>query len=383
MDVTPFQIEVDNAVLLDLRRRLEATRWPGEIPGSGWDYGTNLDYLKELTQYWHAEFDWRAQEQLINSFSHFKTTVDGQGIHFIHERGQGPNPIPLVITHGWPGTFFEMYKIIPLLTDPGRHGGDPADAFDVVVPSMPGYGFSDPTTERGMHVLKISDLWVKLMTEGLGYSRFGAQGGDWGASVTNYLGFAYPQQLIGIHTTSITRPTPYLGEGSTPLSEAEKTLMARREAWQQAEGGYAHIQGTKPQTLSYGLNDSPAGLAGWIVEKYRTWSDCNGHVENAFTKDELLTTVTIYWVTQTINSSTRLYYETLRHPWELHQGARIETATGVAVFPKEISVPPREWGERSFNIQRWTEMPSGGHFAALEEPERLVDDIRAFFRPLR
>jgi pimeloyl-ACP methyl ester carboxylesterase len=383
MDVTPFQIEVDNAVLLDLRRRLEATRWSGEIPGSGWDYGTNLDYLKELTQYWRTEFDWRAQEQLINSFSHFKTTVDGQGIHFIHERGQGPNPIPLVITHGWPGTFFEMHKIIPLLTDPGSHGGDPADAFDVVVPSMPGYGFSDHTTQRGMHVLKISDLWVKLMTEGLGYSRFGAQGGDWGASVTNYLGFAYPQQLIGIHTTSITRPTPYLGAGSSPLSEAEKTLMAQREAWQQAEGGYAHIQGTKPQTLSYGLNDSPAGLAGWIVEKYRTWSDCNGNVENAFTKDELLTTVTIYWVTQTINSSTRLYYETLRHPWELKQGERIETPTGVAVFPKEISVPPREWGERSFNIQRWTEMPSGGHFAALEEPERLVDDIRAFFRPLR
>ncbi|MDH3604391.1 MAG: epoxide hydrolase [Candidatus Tectomicrobia bacterium] len=383
MNVTPFQIEVDDAVLLDLRRRLEATRWSGEIPGSGWDYGTNLDYLKELTQYWRTEFDWRAQEELINSFSHFKTTVDGQGIHFIHERGQGSNPIPLVVTHGWPGTFFEMHKIIPLLTDPGSHGGNPADAFDVVVPSMPGYGFSDHTTERGMHVLKISDLWVKLMTEGLGYSRFGAQGGDWGASVTNYLGFAYPQQLIGIHTTSITRPTPYLGAGSTPLSEAEKTLMARREAWQQAEGGYAHIQGTKPQTLSYGLNDSPAGLAAWIVEKYRTWSDCSGNVENAFSKDELLTTVTIYWVTQTINSSTRLYYETQRHPWDLKQGERIETPTGVAVFPKEISVPPREWGERSFNIQHWTEMPSGGHFAALEEPERLVDDIRAFFRPLR
>jgi len=383
VNVTPFQIEVDDAVLLDLRRRLEATRWSGEIPGSGWDYGTNLDYLKELTQYWRTEFDWRAQEELINSFSHFKTTVDGQGIHFIHERGQGSNPIPLVVTHGWPGTFFEMHKIIPLLTDPGSHGGNPADAFDVVVPSMPGYGFSDHTTERGMHVLKISDLWVKLMTEGLGYSRFGAQGGDWGASVTNYLGFAYPQQLIGIHTTSITRPTPYLGAGSTPLSEAEKTLMARREAWQQAEGGYAHIQGTKPQTLSYGLNDSPAGLAAWIVEKYRTWSDCSGNVENAFSKDELLTTVTIYWVTQTINSSTRLYYETQRHPWDLKQGERIETPTGVAVFPKEISVPPREWGERSFNIQHWTEMPSGGHFAALEEPERLVDDIRAFFRPLR
>jgi pimeloyl-ACP methyl ester carboxylesterase len=275
-----------------------------------------------------------------------------------------------------------MYKILPLLADPGRHGGDPADAFDVVVPSMPGYGFSDPTTRRGMHVLKIADLWVPLM-QGLGYERFGAQGGDWGASVTNYLGFAYPRHLIGIHVTSITRPMPYLGSGSRALSAAEQAFMAQRQAWLEAEGGYSHIQGTKPQTLSYGLNDSPAGLAAWIVEKYRTWSDCNGNVESRFTKDELLTTITIYWVTQTINASTRLYYETLRQPWELKHNERVTVPTGMAVFPKEISRPPREWGERSFNIQRWTEMPSGGHFAALEEPQRLVDDIRAFFRPLR
>lgn len=233
-----------------------------------------------------------------------------------------------------------------------------------------------------MHVLKTSDMWVELMA-GLGYSRFGAHGGDWGASVTNYLGYAYPQNLIGIHTTSITRPTPYLGEGSKPLTQAEQTLIELREAWVQAEGGYAHIQGTKPQTLSYGLNDSPVGLAAWIVEKYRTWSDCNGDVESRFSKDVLLTTVMIYWVTQTINSSTRLYYETQRQPWDLKQGERIETPTGVAVFPKEISRPPREWAERSFNLQQWTEMPSGGHFAALEEPQRLAEDIRAFFRPLR
>jgi pimeloyl-ACP methyl ester carboxylesterase len=229
----------------------------------------------------------------------------------------------------------------------------------------------------------VSDLWVKLMTERLGYARFGAHGGDWGASVTNYLGFAYPQQLIGIHTTSITRPTPYLGEGSAALTPAEQTFLEQRQHWLQAEGGYSHIQGTKPQTLAYGLNDSPAGLAGWIVEKYRTWSDCQGDVERRFSKDILLTTITIYWVTQTINSSVRLYYETQRHPWELKQGERIQVPTGVAIFPYEISRPPREWGERSFNVQRWTEMPSGGHFAALEEPERLVEDIRAFFRPLR
>ena len=383
MDVKPFTIEVPDAVLDDLQRRLAQTRWSDEIPGSDWDYGTNLSYLKTLVEYWRTRFNWRSQEKLLNTFSHYKATVDGLGIHFVHVRGQGRNPMPLVITHGWPGSFFEMYKIIPLLTDPARHGGDAADAFDVIVPSMPGYGFSDRPTQRGMHVLKIADLWVKLMTEDLGYPRFGAQGGDWGASVTNYLGFAYPQHLIGIHTTSMTRPTPYLGPGSKALSDAEKAFLEQRQAWLQAEGGYSHIQGTKPQTLSYGLNDSPAGLAAWIVEKYRTWSDCNGNVESRFTKDDLLTTITLYWVTQTINASTRLYYETQQHPWELKQGERIPVPTGMAVFPKEISRPPREWGERSFNVQRWTEMPRGGHFAALEEPERLVEEIRAFFRPLR
>ncbi len=382
MDAKPFKVEVSDAVLENLQRRLADTRWPDEIPGAGWDYGSNLAYIQELVAYWRSGFDWRAQERLINTMRHYKATVAGMGIHFIHETGTGPSPMPLVLTHGWPGTFFEMHKIMPLLTDPGSHGGDPADAFDVVVPSMPGYGFSDHTSQRGMHVLRTSDMWVELM-QGLGYSRFGAHGGDWGASVTNYLGYAYPQNLIGIHTTSITRPTPYMGPGSKPLSEAEKTLLEQREAWVQAEGGYAHIQGTKPQTLSYGLNDSPTGLAAWIVEKYRTWSDCNGDVESRFSKDVLLTTVMIYWVTQTINSSTRLYYETQRHPWDMKQGERVETPTGVAAFPAEISRPPREWAERSFNLQRWTEMPSGGHFAALEEPQRLVEDIRAFFRPLR
>ena len=382
MDVQPFTVDVSDAVLEDLDRRLAGARWPDEIPGVGWDYGSNLAYVQELVEYWRSGFDWRAQERLINAMSHYRATVAGMGIHFVHEKGKGQNPMPLVLTHGWPGTFFEMHKVIPLLTDPASHGGDAADAFDVVVPSMPGYGFSDHTSQRGMHVLRTSDMWVELM-HGLGYARFGAHGGDWGASVTNYLGFAYPQHLIGIHTTSITRPTPYLGEGSRPLSEAETAFLKQREAWVDAEGGYAHIQGTKPQTLSYGLNDSPVGLAAWIVEKYRTWSDCGGDVERRFSKDVLLTTVMIYWVTQTINSSTRLYYETLRHPWSLKQGERIEAPTGIAAFPAEISRPPREWAERSFNLKQWTPMPSGGHFAALEEPQRLVEDIRSFFRPLR
>ncbi|PKB79785.1 MAG: multidrug MFS transporter [SAR202 cluster bacterium Io17-Chloro-G9] len=383
MEVQPFKIAVDDGVLDDLRQRLADTRWPDEIPASGWDYGSNLDYLKELVEYWRTGFDWRAQEALINSFSHFKAPVDGLDIHFIYERGKGPNPMPLVITHGWPSSFFEMHKIVPLLSDPGSHGGDPADAFDVVAPSLPGFGFSGRSQERGMQVFRVADMWAKLMTEGLGYPRFAAQGGDIGAGVTARLGYAHPDKMIGIHLTSMTRPTPYLGPGADELSAAEKALLEQRENWQQAEGGYAHIQGTKPQTLSYGLNDSPAGLAAWIVEKYRTWSDCDGDVEKRFTKDELLTTVTIYWVTQTIGSSTRMYKENQSHNWAMEETERIRPPSAMAVFPGEISRPPREWAERSYNVQRWTEMPRGGHFAALEEPQLLAEDVRAFFRPLR
>jgi len=383
MAVQPYKIEIPDSVLDDLKSRLERTRWPDELPGTGWDYGSNLDYVKELVEYWRTKFDWHAQEKLINSFSHFKSEVDGLNIHFIHEKGKGPNPMPLVITHGWPGTFFEMYKVIPMLSDPASHGGDPADAFDVVAPSMPGYGFSDATDKRGLSVLSIGDLWAKLMSENLGYQRFAAQGGDWGARVTAKLGLSHGDKVIGIHTTSTSSPTPYRGPGTRELSEAEKAMLAQRVQWLADEGGYSHIQATKPQTLSYGLNDSPAGLAAWIVEKYRTWSDCGGDVESRFTKDELLTTITIYWVTQSINSSTRLYYESFFQAWDLAKDEKIQVPVAIASFPRENSVPLREWAERSFNIQQWTDMPSGGHFAALEEPDRLVEDIRKFFRGLR
>ena len=383
MAVQPYKIEIPDSVLDDLKSRLERTRWPDELPGTGWDYGSNLDYVKELVEYWRTKFDWHAQEKLINSFSHFKTEVDGLNIHFIHEKGKGPNPMPLVITHGWPGTFFEMHKVIPMLSDPASHGGDPADAFDVVAPSMPGYGFSDATDKRGLSVLSISDLWAKLMSENLGYQKFAAQGGDWGARVTAKLGLSHGDKVIGIHTTSTSSPTPYQGPGTRELSEAENAMLAQRVQWLADEGGYSHIQATKPQTLSYGLNDSPAGLAAWIVEKYRTWSDCGGDVESRFTKDELLTTITIYWVTQSINSSTRLYYESFFQDWDLAKDEKIQVPVAIASFPQENSVPLREWAERSFNIQQWTDMPSGGHFAALEEPDRLVEDIRKFFRGLR
>ncbi|MQG11214.1 MAG: epoxide hydrolase, partial [SAR202 cluster bacterium] len=305
MDVRPFTIAIENSVLEDLQKRLADTRWPDEIPNTGWDYGSNLGYLKELVEYWRTKFDWRAQEAKLNAFNHFKSKVDGLDIHFIHEKGKGPNPIPLIITHGWPSCFFEMTKIIPLLADPASHGGDAADSFDVVAPSLPGFGFSDHAQERGMEVQRVAGMWNKLMTQNLGYPKFAAQGGDIGSGVTARLGFAHSDTLFGIHLTSITRPTPYMGPGSKPVTDAEQALITQRDKWFADEGGYNHIQGTKPQTLAYGLNDSPVGLAAWIVEKYRTWSDCGGDVEKSYTKDELLTIVTIYWVTQTISSSTR------------------------------------------------------------------------------
>ena len=383
MDVRPFTIDVEDSVLDDLRQRLAGTRWPDEMPNSGWDYGSNLGYVKELVEYWRTEFDWRAQEAKLNAFSHFKSEVDGLDIHFIHEKGKGPNPMPLIITHGWPSCFFEMTKIIPLLTDPASHGGDAADSFDVVAPSLPGFGFSDHAQDRGMEVQRVAGMWNKLMTQNLGYTKFAAQGGDIGSGVTARLGYAHADTLYGIHLTSITRPTPYLGPGSSPLTDAEQALITQRDKWFADEGGYNHIQGTKPQTLAYGLNDSPAGLAAWIVEKYRTWSDCGGDVEKSYTKDELLTIVNIYWVTQTISSSTRMYYENQKAVWTMNRDEKVAAPAGMAMFPQEISKPPREWGERSYDVRRWTEMTSGGHFAALEAPQLLAEEVRAFFRGFR
>jgi len=383
MTMNPFNIDIPESVLIDLRKRLENVRWPDAISGSDWDYGSNLNYLKELIDYWITQFDWRAQERKLNGFQQFKSEVEGLNIHFIYERGKGPKPLPIVITHGWPSTFYEMHKIIPLLSDPASYGGDPADAFDVVAPSLPGFGFSDRATTPGMDVEKVAGMWNQLMTVDLGYDQYAAHGGDLGAGVTSWLGQNHSDNLIAIHLTSVTRPHPYLGAGSRALTESEQSLVDKRAQWQHAEGGYSHIQGTKPQTLSYGLNDSPVGLAAWIVEKYRTWSDCGGDVERKFTKDELLTNITIYWVTQTIGSSVRMYLENQSNPWALSKEDQVPTPAGIAVFPAEISVPPREWAERSYKVSRWTEMNRGGHFSALEEPNLLVEDLRAFYKPYR
>jgi pimeloyl-ACP methyl ester carboxylesterase len=377
----PFAIAIPQAALDDLRDRLNRTRWPDEITGAGWSYGTNLSYLRELVEYWRTRFDWRSQEAMLNRFAQFRAEIDGIGIHFIHERGHGPAPLPLLLTHGWPDSFIRMQKIIPLLTDPARHGGDPADAFEVIVPSMPGYGFSDRPTEPGITPDRIADLFAELMTPTLGYPRFAAHGGDWGSSVTEHLAYRHAASLVGIHLTDV--PYGHLFTISPEkLSEEERAYLEAGRRWQMEEGAYALIQGTRPQTLAYGLSDSPTGLAGWLVEKFRAWSDCAGDVERRFTKDELLTHITLYWLTGTINSANRLYYETQHHR-PSYGAERTEVPTGVALFPKDLVSAPRAFGERFFNVRRWTTMPRGGHFAAWEEPELLAADLRTFFRDMR
>jgi len=377
--IEPFKIQVRDEVLDDLRARLERTRLPDEITASQWDYGSNLAYIRELLEYWRTSYDWRAHERQLNRFAQFRAEVDGLGIHFIHERGRGPDPKPLMLLHGWPGSVYEFTELIPRLTDPAAYGGDARDSLTVVAPSLPGYGFSDRPRTRAMNIQAMADIFFKLMTEVLGYRRFGAQGGDWGAAITSRLGEVYQDHLYGIHINMVAVGA---AEGRRPneLSEAEKVFLGDLERFRQQETGYQWIQGTKPQTLAYALNDSPAGLAAWIVEKFRTWSDCAGHVERRFSRDQLLTNIMIYWITETINSSTRLYYEARHHPWRLKPDTRIETPTAVANFPAELMRPPRSWAERAYNVVRWTVMPSGGHFAAMEEPALLANDIATFFR---
>jgi pimeloyl-ACP methyl ester carboxylesterase len=379
--IEPFRIAVPDSVLDDLRQRLDRTRLPDEVPDTGWEYGTNLAYLRELIGYWRTRYDWRTHEAELNRFAHFMTEVDGLKIHFIREEGRGPKPKSLLLIHGWPGSVYEFARIIPMLTDPAAHGGDARDSFTVIAPSLPGYGFSGRPRTRAMNIQAIAELFHKLMTEVLGFDRYAVQGGDWGSAITSRLGEVHAPNLYGIHLNMIAIG-PAEGRNAPELTPEEKTFLGDLEKFRTAETGYQWIQGTKPQTLAYGLNDSPAGLAAWIVEKFRTWSDCSGDVESRFTKDQLLTNIMIYWVTGTINSSTRLYYEARHHPWRLKPGTRIEAPTAIAMFPGELVRPPRHWAERVYNVKRWTVMPRGGHFAAMEEPALLAEDVRAFFREL-
>ncbi len=381
MGPRPFTITVPDEVLKDLRERLARVRWPDEVPGSGWLYGTDLAYMKDLVAHWRDRYDWRRAEAELNGFRQFTAPVAGIDLHFIHEPGVGPRPLPLLLSHGWPGSVWEFHTILPLLTDPGRFGGDPADAFTVVAPSLPGYGLSFRPNQPRFGVIEIADAFAALMSDVLGYQRFGAQGGDWGAFVTARLGYAYPDRLAGIHLNLLTLRRD-IKPPEHPTAE-ERQYLHDLGQWLREEAGYQWIQGTKPQTLAYALTDSPVGLAAWIVEKFRTWSDCGGDVERRFSKDELLTNVMLYWVTGAIGSSFWPYYARYHADWPIPDGARVEVPMGHAAFPREIVRPPRAWAERVFDVRRWTPMPAGGHFAALEEPQALAAEIRTFFRDLR
>lgn len=382
MTIHPFRIHVPDAALADLRQRLAHTRWPDAIPGSGSTYGLDLDYMRELRDHWINGFDWRAHESEWNRLPHFRCEIDGMDIHFIHARGRGPAPLPIVLTHGWPGSFLEMLKIIPLLTDPQASGGDPADAFDVVVPSMPGYGFSSRPNRQGVDCFVMADLWAKLMKE-LGYAKFIAQGGDFGSDVSTVLAWKHPERILGLHLNSI--PPSYRPDLEAPAraeTDEERQFHSDEARWNEEKGGYCLVQVTQPQTLAFAMSDSPMGLAAWIIDRFRDWSDCDGDVERRFTRDELLANVSLYWLTETAGSSMRLYYESRKKLLHLGKGERISVPTAVAKFEKEAPFPPRSWVERGYNLQRWTTFPCGGHFAAMEEPEKLAQDIRKFARTL-
>ena len=380
--IEPFTINVPESVLMDLKDRLARARMPDEPEGVGWRLGTNQAYMKQLVDYWRDEFDWREQERRLNRFEQFKTTIDDIDIHFVHRRSEEPGAFPLILTHGWPGSFAEFAKVIGPLTNPVGYGGRAEDAFHVVIPSIPGYGFSDRPRQLGYGRERTAAIFTELMAR-LGYERYGAQGGDLGAGISRLLAINDAEHVAGLHLNLCSADPPDPNNPTAGVPPAEVALMRERAAfWTDEERGYSHIQGTKPQTLGYGLNDSPVGLAAWIVEKYRSWCDCEGNPETKFSKDELLTTITIYWVTQTATSAARYYYES-RHSGSPPSTQRVEVPTACTAFPKEFRFTPRRWLEARYNLARFTTMPSGGHFAASEEPELFVDDVRAFFRDLQ
>lgn len=385
MLIVPFRVDVPQAAIDDLRSRLANTRLPDQIPGTSWEYGTERSYLEELLAHWTNEFDWRAQEARINAFDQFTTVIDDVDTHFIHQRSANPDAIPLMIVHGWPGSISEFLGIIPPLVDPAAHGGDSEDAFHVIAPSLPGFGFSGIPAARGYNPERIAHMLAELM-ERLGYETYAIAGGDWGAIINRHLANHYPERLIGLHSNMILAGPPADEEQRNRADPEELALTSARAAYMQNETGYQAIQGTKPQTLGYGLADSPAGVAAWIVEKFHGWSDLpqgpDGNLDDNFSRDDLLTNISIYWFTGTITSSTRIYYENRNTPAE-KPIEYIDVPTGAAIFPAEIYLAPRAWAEAAYDLRHWTLMPRGGHFAALEQPELYLNDLREFFRTLR
>jgi pimeloyl-ACP methyl ester carboxylesterase len=372
----PFTLTTDPAAIEDLRARLRATRWPDSPEDAGWSLGTDLDYLRDLVAYWADGFDWSAQEAALARLPHFRIPLGGLGIHFVHARAVAPTgrALPLVLSHGWPDSFWRYSKVIPLLTDPGSHGADPADAFDVVVPDMPGYGYSDRPTGAPLDSIAVAGLWAELMAA-LGYERFGAAGGDIGSEVSRYLALDHPERVVAVHRMSASLPTI---PPADPTPE-EKEWLEGFARWFASEGAYAALHRTKPQTEAVGLTDSPAGLASWIVEKLRAWSL---DFEKSFTMDEILTNITIYWLTETIGSSMRMYRANAVIP-PAQLARRVEVPSGFSIFAGDIVRAPLAYLERGANVVRATEPARGGHFAPFEEPELYAAEVREFFRPYR
>ena len=375
-----FTLNIADADIADLRERLARTRFPDQAPGAPWAYGTDLGWMQRLVTHWREHFDWRAQEARLNAFAQYKIALHGIDLHYLHVPGRGPKPLPLLLSHGWPGSVFEFLDLIPRLTDPAAFGGDPADAFTVIAPSLPGYGLSFSPGQRRFSLEDIATCFADLMTA-LGYPRFGAQGGDWGSFVTARLAQEYPERTVGIHLNLM----PLRRDPKRPTATAqERNYQDELTIWLKEEIGYQAIQGTRPQTLAYGLSDSPAGLAAWIGEKFRAWSDCGGDPDTVFSRDEMLANISLYWFTGAIGSSFWPYYARMHGPWPIGEGKQITTPTGYCQFPREILKPPQSMAAEVFtDIRRWTVMERGGHFAAMEQPKALASEITEFFRPLR
>lgn len=376
----PFTSNTTADQLDDLRRRLRATRWPNAYQDAGWSLGTDVDYLRELIDYWADGFDWPAQEATLNLLPRYRAQVGRLSIHFVHAKAVNPSgpAIPLILSHGWPDSFWRYLKVIPLLTDPAAHGGDATDAFDVIVPDIPGFGYS-AVPDPALNSIEVAGLWARLMTD-LGYQRFGAAGGDLGSHISRYLALDHPDRVVAVHR--VDAGLPVLGGGAAELTAAERDWFSRVQSWSATEGAYAAIHSTKPQTAAFGLTDSAAGLAAWITEKLRSWSDCDGDLESSYTKDEILTLLSIYWFTGTIGSAMRMYNANARISVE-QRARKVDVPSGFSIFAGDIVRPPRDWLERTANTVYATEPERGGHFAAFEEPELYAEELRAFFRPFR
>ncbi|MCF2530756.1 epoxide hydrolase family protein [Yinghuangia soli] len=385
----PFRLEVPQADLDDLHDRLDRTRWPDELPGVGWAYGIPLAYVRELAHYWRHTYDWRAAEAQLNAWPQFITTIDGATVHFAHLRAPEPDATPLLMAHGWPGSFAEFAAVAGPLTDPRAHGGDPADAFHLVLPSIPGFGLSGPTRETGWEFKRVAAAFHELMAR-LGYARYGVQGGDWGAAITREMGRTHPDRVVGVHlnllpgAAAAAEPTDAELAALSP-AERDRTRASweRMRAWTRDKQGYADIQATRPQTLAYGLTDSPVGQLAWIAEKFKEWTDSRDRPEDAVDRDHMLTNVMLYWLTGTAGSSARIYYERAHADYWGQPPEPSTAPTALAAFAHDNFIPLRHIADRTDHIVQWTEYPDGGHFAAMEQPDVLVADIRRFFRNLR